>query len=93
MSDCLSTGKRFRTFNVVDDFNREALGIEIDTSLPALRVVRVLESIKGQHGKPQSIRIDNGVELTSGIRRKWAHEQKIKLKFIQPGKPTQNAYI
>lgn len=93
MSDALQCGRRFRTFNVVDDYNREVLAIEIDLSLPALRVTRVLESIIRQRGKPQRIRLDNGPEFISHLLADWAKQQGIHLEFIQPGKPTQNSFI
>ena len=93
MSDALWNGRRFRTFNVIDDFNREALRIEIDTSLPASRVVRAFEELVEMRGKPQEIRLDNGPEFISDALKQWATRNDIHLKFIQPGKPTQNAYI
>jgi putative transposase len=93
MSDALSTGRTFRTLNVIDDFNREALWIEVDTSLPAERVVRILEQLIGWRGKPVSIRMDNGPELISQCLECWAKEKHIELLHIQPGKPAQNAYI
>jgi len=93
MSDTLSDGRTFRTLNVIDDFNREALWIEVDTSLPAERVVRVLEQLLFWRGKPNSIRMDNGPELISQRLAEWAQKQQIELAHIQPGKPAQNAYI
>jgi putative transposase len=93
MSDALSTGRTFRTLNVIDDFNREALWIEVDTSLPAERVVRVLEKLLSWRGKPATIRMDNGPELISQRLENWAQEKQIELLHIQPGKPAQNAYI
>lgn len=93
MSDALSTGRTFRTLNVIDDFNREALWIEVDTSLPAERVVRVLEQLLVGRGKPASIRMDNGPELISQRLENWAQARHIELLHIQPGKPAQNAYI
>jgi putative transposase len=93
MSDSLISGRCFRTFNVIDDFNREALAIEVDTSLPALRVVRVLERLKQMRGLPKNIRLDNGPELISKTLERWAQDNKIELRFIEKGKPTQNAYI
>jgi putative transposase len=93
MSDALSNGRTFRTLNVIDDFNREALWIEVDTSLPAERVVRVLEQLLDLRGKPASIRMDNGPELISQRLESWAKEKEIELLHIQPGKPAQNAYI
>jgi len=93
MSDALSNGRTFRTLNVIDDFNREALWIEIDTSLPGERVVRVLEQLLSWRGKPAKIRMDNGPELISQRLENWAKEKHIELLHIQPGKPAQNAYI
>lgn len=93
MADALWSGRRFRTFNVLDDFNREALRIEIDTSLPAARVVRALTELVEVRGKPARIRLDNGPEFISHELARWATEQNITLQFIQKGKPTQNAYI
>jgi putative transposase len=93
MSDALSNGRAFRTLNVIDDYNREALWIEVDTSLPAERVVRVLEQLLLWRGKPTHIRMDNGPELISQRLERWAHDQSIQLLHIQPGKPAQNAYI
>ena len=93
MSDALLSGRKFRVLNLLDDFNREALAIEIDTSMRAERVIRVLEQILSWRGKPQRIRVDNGPEFVSSKLGLWCEEQKINLQFIQPGKPSQNAYI
>ena len=93
MSDSLESGRAFRTLNIIDDFNREALWIEVDTSLPADRVIRVLEMLALWRGYPQQLRIDNGLELISHKLAAWAEEHKVELAFIQPGKPAQNAYI
>lgn len=93
MSDALLNGRRFRTLNVLDDFNREVLAIEVDTSLPALRVIRVLDQIASLRGYPQRIRTDNGPEFTASLFHQWAHQHHIQLDFIQPGCPAQNAYI
>ena len=93
MSDSLSNGRTFRTLNILDDFNREALWIEIDTSLPAERVVRVLEQLLDWRATPKHIRMDNGPELISQRLDSWARERQIELLHIQPGKPAQNAYI
>lgn len=93
MSDSLTNGRWFRTLNILDDFNREALWIEVDTSLPAERVIRVLENLIDWREKPQSIRMDNGPELISHRLETWAKERQIELLHIQPGKPAQNAYI
>lgn len=93
MSDTLSDGRSLRTFNVIDDYNREGLGIEVDLSLPSARVVRCLEQIIEWRGKPAAIRLDNGPEYISQTLIEWANKQQITLMYIQPGKPTQNAYI
>lgn len=94
MSDCLYSGRRFRTFNVIDDFNREGLGIEIDTSIPGERVVRALEGIRQVRGSaPERLRLDNGPEMISAALEDWAARHDVRLQFIQPGKPTQNAFI
>ena len=93
MSDALSNGRAFRTLNVIDDYNREALWIEVDTSLPAERVVRVLEHLLLWRGTPTRVRMDNGPELISPRLASWAKEKHIELLHIQPGKPAQNAYI
>ena len=93
MRDTLVTGQKFRTLNVVDDFNREALAIEIDTSLPALRVTRVLDRIALWRGYPQRVRVDNGPEFLSTTFWDWAQRHHVLVQFIQPGQPAQNAYI
>jgi putative transposase len=93
MSDSLFCGRRFRTFNVVDDFNREVLAIEIDLSLPALRVTRVLDRIAAWRGYPKKIRMDNGPEFISVTLASWAEDHGVALEFIKPGKPTQNSYV
>lgn len=93
MSDILSCGRRFRTFNIIDDFNREALGINIDVSLPAQRVIRSLDNIALARGYPVRIRLDNGPEFVAFVLAKWAKEHDVMLDFIQPGKPTQNSYV
>lgn len=93
MSDSLADGRTFRTLNVIDDFNREALWIEVDTSLPAERIIRVLEQLLLWRATPKQIRMDNGPELISQRMESWAREKQIELLHIQPGKPAQNAYI
>ena len=93
MSDQLVHGKTFRTFNVMDDYNREGLGIEVDISLPSARVIRALEQIIEWRGKPAALRCDNGPEYLSQSLVDWANQHRITLLYIQPGKPTQNAYI
>ncbi len=91
--DSLSDGRTFRTFNVVDAYTRECHAIEVDTSLPAARVVRVLDKLVWQHGLPESLRVDNGPEFISMTLHDWAAKHGVKLDFIQPGKPTQNAHV
>ena len=93
MHDALADGSSFRTFNVLDDYNREGLGIEVDRSLPALRVIRTLDRIIEWRGKPDAIRCDNGPEYISGQLMNWAKQRGITLQYIQPGKPQQNAYV
>ena len=93
MSDSLMSGQRFRTFNVLDDFSREALAIEVDTNLPAARVIRVLERIAAWRGYPEKLRMDNGPEFVSVGLADWAEQHGVELAFTQPGKPTQNSFI
>ena len=93
MSDKLGDGRAFRLLNVLDDFNREGLGIEVDFSLPAERVIRSLNRIIEWRGKPQTIRVDNGPEYISGKLLTWAEQSQINIQHIQPGKPQQNAYV
>lgn len=93
MSDALYCGRRFRTFNVIDDFNREALAIEIDTSITSRRLVRVFEQLKAERGLPAELRTDNGPEFLGEAFVRWAEENGMRLGYIQPGKPNQNAYI
>lgn len=93
MSDSLVDGRRFRLLNVIDDFNRESLAIEVDTSLPSLRVIRVLESLIIKRGKPMALRSDNGPEFISHQLQQWCEDNGVILQHIQPGRPMQNAYI
>ena len=93
MSDQLVSGKTFRTFNVIDDYNREGLDIEVDLSLPSVRVIRALEQMIQWRGKPAALRCDNGPEYLSQMLVDWASRYHTTLLYIQPGKPTQNAYI
>ena len=93
MCDGLFCGRRFRTLNIVDDFSREALAIEIDVGLSAERVQRVLDRVVAWRGYPSKLRMDNGPEFISTTLADWAEEHTVELEFIQPGKPTQNAYI
>ena len=93
MHDTLVCGRLFPTLNVVDVFNCEALSIQIDLNLPALRVVRVLDRIAANRGYPVILRMDNGPEFISLALAECAEQHAVKLEFIQPGKPTQNAFI
>ncbi|HBR2128820.1 IS3 family transposase [Klebsiella variicola] len=93
MHDALVCGRRFRTFNVVDDFNREALAIEINRNIPAQRIIRVLDRIVANRVYPLKMRMDDGPELVSRALAQWAEEHGVQLEFIKPGKPTQNAFI
>ena len=93
MHDQLETGRSIRLLNVIDDFNREALAIEIDFSLSSLRVIRTLEQIISWRGKPKEIRCDNGPEYISSALQTWAENNHIKIEYIQPGNPQQNAYV
>lgn len=93
MSDALYGGRRFRTFNVLDEGVREGLAIEVGTSLPSERVIRVLEQLKAWRGLPRTIRCDNGPEFISQALSQWCQTHDVELCYIQPGKPNQNAYI
>ncbi len=93
MSDALYYGVRFRTFNVIDDFNREVLAIEIDTSLPSERLVRVFEQLRAERGLPDVLRVDNGPEFLGEAFVEWCDRHGVLIDYIEPGKPNQNAFI
>jgi putative transposase len=95
MHDTLNNGCKFRTLNIIDDFNREALLIAIDTSINSKRVTRELEQLIAWRGTPDRIRVDNGPEFIAVALEQWCKDEKrdIELHFIQKGKPSQNAYI
>ena len=93
MSDALSDGRKFRVLNIIDDYNRESLKIEVDTSLPALRVQRALDQVVAWRGKPANVRSDNGPEFISQLMEQWGEQNKVSWHYIQPGRPMQNAYI
>ena len=93
MSDALADGRRFRTFNVVDDFNREAIHIEVDTSITSGRLVRIFSRLQQEHGLPQVLRTDNGPEFLGETFTRWAKQAGMAIQYIQPGKPNQNAYV
>lgn len=93
MSDSLACGRKFRTLNVIDDGSREALTVEVATSIAAPKVIRILEQLIDWRGKPDVIRVDNGPEFTGTVFTGWCGENGISIQFIQPGKPMQNGYI
>jgi putative transposase len=93
VADALYGGRWFRTLNVIDEGNREALAIEVAQSIPSLRVIRVLEQLIEVHGKPKARRLDNGAEFTSIAFSEWSQQRQIELWFIEPGKPDQNAFV
>ena len=93
MSDQLAHGRRFRILNVVDDCSREALASDAEYSLPGVGVVDVLEAIAALRGYPKQIVIDNGPEFTGRVLDAWAYDKGVELRFIEPGKPTQNAFV
>lgn len=91
--DELANGRRVKTLTVVDDCSKEAVQIAVDTSIPALYVTRILDQVKAERGLPKVIRTDNGPEFAGRIMQDWAARNGVELRFIQPGKPVQNAYI
>jgi len=91
--DTLQNSRRLKALNVVDDFTREALAIEVDTSISGARVSRVLDRIADERGLPKTIVMDNGTELTSLAMLAWAAKHRVQLHYIAPGKPTQNAFV
>jgi putative transposase len=93
MSDALVSGRKVRLLNVLDDFNREVLAIEADTSIPGEGVCRILDQVIDWRGKPEEIRVDNGPEFISWAFANYCEQKGIRIKYIQPGKPVQNAYI
>ena len=93
MHDVLNNGVKFRTFNVIDDFNREALNITLGTSITSRRVIRELERLIDWRGKPEHLRVDNGPEFIAQVLEDWAKANDIDLKFIPKGKPHKNGYV
>jgi len=93
VADALATGRRIRLLNVLDLFTREALAIEVDVSLPGTRVVAVLERVAGERGAPDELVLDNGPELTGRALDEWAVARGVRLRFIDPGKPSQNGFV
>lgn len=92
LQDALASGRAFRLLSVIDVYTREALALEVDTSLPGSRVVHVLDRLAGQRPLPKRLVLDNGPELVSRVLEEWAHRHDVALHFIDPGKPIQNAY-
>lgn len=93
MHDSLNYGKSFRTLNVIDDFNREALWNVADVSIGSQRLVRELDRLISSRGRPDVIRVDNGPEFTSANFQLWCKDKNIEIKYIQPGKPVQDSLI
>jgi len=93
MNDVLTNQRKFRTLNVIDDFNREAIAIEVAHSMPAVRVTGILEQVICEQGKPQCIRVDNGPEFISKEFTTWCKDNHIEIRYTQPGRPMQNGYI
>ncbi len=93
VSDQLANGRRFRVLNIVDDYSRCCVGQLVDTSISGQRLARFLDEVALTRSLPKAIVLDNGPELTSKAMFEWSQKRKIKLNFIQPGKPTQNAFV
>jgi len=93
VQDRIWQGRKFRVFTIVDDYSRECLALEVDTSIGGARVARVLDRIVAQRGRPAFLRSDNGPEFTGQALDEWAYRNGVKLDFIDPGKPNQNAFI
>ena len=92
LQDALASGRKLRVLSIIDVFSREALALEVDTSLPGSRVVRVLDRLLGERERPGQLVLDNGPELISRALEEWAHQHAVTLHFIDPGKPIQNAH-
>jgi putative transposase len=92
MLDSLASGRRFRVFTLVDRFTREGLAVELDTTMPGRRVAELLEQVIAERGAPELIVVDNGTEFTSQVLDQWAYSRDVRLHFIRPGKPVDNAH-
>lgn len=93
VSDCTTTGQTVRVFNVVDDYTRQSVAVAVDTSLASERVTRALDTAIREYGKPTAIVCDNGPEFRSRALETWSEQRRIRLEFIEPGKPIQNAFV
>ena len=93
MSHSLYCGRRFRVLNIIDDYNREALWMEVDTSIGSYAVVEIISLLIREKGKPLQIRVDNGPEFISSTFTHYCNKHNIEIKYTQPGKPTQNAFV
>jgi putative transposase len=93
VSDALASGRRLKCLTIVDDFTKEAVDIVVDHGIGGHYVTRILDQVMLFRGAPQAIRTDQGPEFTSLALGQWAYQNQVQLKLIQPGKPTQNAYI
>ena len=93
MSDALVYGRKVRILNVIDDYNREVLAVEPDFSMPAERVIGIMDQIVARRGKPRIIRVDNGPECCTRVFVEWCEKNNIRIQYTQPGKPMQNAFI
>jgi putative transposase len=93
MSDALLSGRKFRTLNIIDDYNREALCTEPRFSISADILVQILARLVLEKGKPKRIRVDNGPEFISRVLKEWSEENGVILQFTQPGRPMQNGFI
>lgn len=93
MSDVLVSKRKFRTLNIMDDYNRQAIAIEAGHSMPAIRVIQLVEQTIREQGKPEIIRVDNGPEFISREFREWCKSKEITVQYTQPGRPMQNGYI
>lgn len=88
-----ANGRRFRVLSLIDTCTRECLALEVDTSLPAARVVRVLDDVTSLRGVPRAITVDNGPEFVARSLDAWAYARQVQLAFIRPGKPVEHAYV
>jgi putative transposase len=93
MCDVLMNKRKFRTLNIIDDYNREAITVEVAYTMPAMRVTQILERTIHEQGKPNCIRVDNGPEFISKEFKDWCERKEIAVQYTQPGKPMQNGYI